>query len=297
MRGERWLSIEERMYAVVEGCAGEVTQEDSLCVRPWFQSLDGVEQGVVAVAVEAAGQGRYVNKKVGFDHHDAGHHRHRLIFCFHVAVEQVQLHALSEQFSEITQVYAFFAVAVVYADGFAVARLYPDGLLVPMDNDAADIFMVDAQSLSVGSSVMGQQSRQFAWHICSEHRCHQHSQCAQVVEQFFLGKHFPLVRVPSHGLHVVLVGSLDTMLAAHIVYLCKQVAEATSRSARTLGTRQHQHLVHRSINILRQFPSRRLSAQFKQFACFQVSHASLLLCTISVTSLIIPRTPARVPSA
>ena len=67
--GETVLGMVDK---VVEGTPSEVTEQDVFAVLPFFQPVEREEQRVVAVVLEAGGDGGDVQQIVGFDDDEAG---------------------------------------------------------------------------------------------------------------------------------------------------------------------------------------------------------------------------------
>ena len=85
--GETVLGMVDK---VVEGTPCEVTEQDVFAVLPFFQPVEREEQRVVAVVLEAGGDGGNVQQIVGFDDDEA---RDQTLIL-PMAVEEVERHAL-----------------------------------------------------------------------------------------------------------------------------------------------------------------------------------------------------------
>ena len=127
---------------VVEGCPRKVTKEDSLRVGLGLQPVDGVEQRMMAVGGEAGCQRRDVYQEVGL--YDDLSRRHPV--CLHVAVQQVELHALAQHLTQIAEVAALLGRRIVYRQ-FAVITVGHYQLGIETSHHHPDVLTVDAQSL------------------------------------------------------------------------------------------------------------------------------------------------------
>ena len=85
--GETVLGMVDK---VVEGTPSEVTEQDVFAVLPFFQPVEREEQRVVAVVLEAGGDGGDVQQIVGLDDDEA---RDQTLIL-PMAVEEVERHAL-----------------------------------------------------------------------------------------------------------------------------------------------------------------------------------------------------------
>ena len=97
---------------VVENLAGKITQENGLSGSDGCQPAQRVAERMVPVRLEAGSNGTDVNEEVGF-YDDEGRSDTALL---NGAVEQVELHAVAQQFVDVTKMFC----GIVDDDGFCV---------------------------------------------------------------------------------------------------------------------------------------------------------------------------------
>ena len=256
---------------VVEGCIGEVTQQDGLGIGPLLQTVDGIEQRVVSVVGEAGGNGRDVDEEVGLHHNQArpengqGHKGASPLCVLHI--KQVQLHPLTDHLSQIGMVDALFLIQVVDGD-LAVLGVGIDIVLVTATDDTADIAVVHASALLTLTVLRRNQPHQAVGDVHAEDSRDEETESPHVVEQVLTAEWRLAVGVAAHRLNGNLVAQADAAPLAEIVHLREHVAVGLPRIAQSLGTAEHQRLVHIAVGVARRLHRLcQLSASLKEFFC------------------------------
>ena len=232
---------------VVEHTAGEITQQQCLRIGVRRQTAYGIAQWMMAVALEAVGDGTDIDEVVWLHDDKGGKQRGDFARLFLLAVEQVELHALLDDLLQILQM----GSAAVNHDGAVIGIILVDGsknaVTVDVVDEASHVPIVDMPVFGLRLVNTGNAAREQGGHGRVEDGADEECQRTTIVEHILGSQWLGAVAVATHLLNGHHIGSLDIVLFAEVVDLREKVTEGDVRRAQCLLAAQHQRLMHQAI--------------------------------------------------
>ena len=229
---------------VIECSPGEVTQHGIFVGRPCTEPVNREEQRVVSVTLKAVGDGGYIQQIVGLYDDEPWHY---LPVC-DGAVEEVQLHPLAQQRSQIAEVDIFRRVRIVYRQELLTAVLVGHGhldcFLVPLPYDAADVTVVCNLYVLRHASVFRYPADKERGNRLLYDGRDEESEGTAVVSHVVGQDGCAGIAVPAHLLDGDDVLWSYVMLPAERLYLRREVAETVAGLLQSFVTGDDECLVH-----------------------------------------------------